>query len=109
MVAELGKDPLGPQLLSTGSPSNCTFLPSILTFIEPGPTNLMGPWVLAETRPPPVALLAMSPVDAKLEPRTATGLPSIVTFLEKPLGEIPLRAMLGRGVGTNGAGGPGIL
>ena len=35
--------------------------------------------------------------------------PSIFTEVEYPLGEFPDFAMFGRGEGTNGAGGPGIL
>ena len=35
--------PLGPQLLSIGSPSSCTAFPSIIAFMDPGPTKLQGP------------------------------------------------------------------
>ena len=81
-VAELGGLPLGPQLLSIGSPSSWTFLPSILTSMEPGSAKLVGPCVGAETNPPPVPLLAMSPIEPKVAPRMATAFPSIVTSCE---------------------------
>jgi hypothetical protein len=45
----------------------------------------------------------------KLAPAMATGLPSISTVVEYPSGLMLLLPMLGRGVGTKGAGGPGIL
>src|SRR5262245_6209735 len=51
----------------------------------------------------------MSPVLPKLAPAIATGWPSTSTEVEYPLGCLPLCPMLGNGVGTNGAGGPGIL
>lgn len=51
----------------------------------------------------------MSPLLPKLEPWIATGSPSIVTEVEYPCGLLPLCPMFGSGVGTNGAGGPGIL
>ena len=78
----LGGLPLGPQLLSIASPSKWTFFPSIFTVIEPGAMNLAGPWVLAEISPPPVPLLAMSPMLSNVEPRIATVLPSILTVVE---------------------------
>lgn len=81
-VAEFGGLPLPPQLLSIGSASKCTLLPSIFTVSEPGLANLAGPWVLAEIKPPPVPLLAMSPMLLKVAPLIATVLPSILTFLE---------------------------
>jgi hypothetical protein len=96
-------------LLSMGSPSNWTFFPSIYTFMEPGPTKLVGPSALEETSPPPVALLATSPIEPKVAPLIATLLPSIVTLLEYFFGELPLFPIFGSGVGTKGAGGPGIL
>ncbi len=81
----------------------------MVTFIEPGPMNFVLPWVLLETIPPTVPWLATSPMDPKLAPRIATGCPSIVTEVEQSCGESPLFPMLGSGVGTKGAGGPGIL
>ncbi len=71
--------------------------------------NLQGPWVLADTIPPPVPLLAMSPMLPKLAPLTATGSPSAFTFFVYPLGLLPDLPMFGSGAGTKGAGGPGIL
>src|SRR5262245_29754644 len=71
--------------------------------------NLVGPWVLAEIKPPPVGLLAMSPTLLNVAPRMATAWPSILTVLEYFLGESSDLPTLGSGVGTNGGGGPGIL
>jgi hypothetical protein len=71
--------------------------------------NLAGPWQLAEIKPPPVALLAISPMLSNIAPRIATVLPSIFTVFEYPCGEFPDFAIFGNGEGTNGAGGPGIL
>jgi len=83
MVAPVfGGLPLGPQLLSIRSLRRWTFLPSIFTVIEPGLMNLAGPWVLAEIKPPPVPLLAISPMLSKVAPRIATVLPSILTVVE---------------------------
>jgi hypothetical protein len=81
-VAAFGGLPLGPQLLSIGSPSNWTFLPSIFTSSAPGPTNFVMPWVFADTKPPPVALEATSPMLLNVAPLIATALPSILTFFE---------------------------
>ena len=71
--------------------------------------NLVGPSALLDTTPPPVALLAMSPVLSKVEPWMATGWPSILTVVEYFCGFLPLMPMLGSGVGQNGGGGGGIL
>ena len=79
------------------------------TSMEPGPTKLAGPCTLFETSPPPVPWLATSPVDLNVAPLIATLFPSNFTPCEKPSGELLLFAMLGSGVGMNGAGGPGIL
>jgi hypothetical protein len=53
-----------------------------LTLSEPGATNFVGPWVFIEMSPPPVPLLAISPIDAKVAPWIATVLPSILTVVE---------------------------
>lgn len=81
MVAEFAGLPLGPQLLSIWSPRSCTFLPSNFTSKDPGAMNFVGPWVLAEMRPPPVAFDATSPIEPKLAPLMATALPSTFTVL----------------------------
>lgn len=48
-------------------------MPSAFTVSEPGVMNFAGPWVLADKSPPPVALLATSPMLPKLAPpRRAT-------------------------------------
>src|SRR5690606_38607564 len=59
--------------------------------------------------PPPVPLDAMSPLLLKVAPLIATGLPSNLTRLLPLLRLSPDCPMFGSGVGTNGAGGPGIL
>ena len=105
----LGGVPSGPQLFSMGSPSRWTLFPSIFTVTEPSVMNLAGPCVFADSNPPPVPLLAMSPMLSKVAPQIATALPSILTVFEKPLGDSSDFAILGSGDGTNGAGGPGIL
>jgi len=51
-----------------------------------------------------VPLEATSPMEANVAPLIATGLPSTLTFLEYFLGELLVLPMLGRGVGTKGAG-----
>lgn len=71
--------------------------------------NFVGPCVFAEIKPPPVPLLAISPWLAKLDPFIAIVLPSNLTFFEYFFGELPLFPMFGKGDGTKGAGGPGIL
>src|SRR5690606_14495333 len=68
-------------LFEVMSPSRWTALPSIRTFVEPGETIFALPGVVAETKPPPVPLLAMSPVLSNEQPLTATALPSILTVL----------------------------
>jgi len=101
-VAALAGLPLGPWFLSIGSPSNWTFFPSILTFMDPGPTKRVGPSTLAETIPPPLPWLAPSPVEPKVALRRATFFPSIVTLLlESFFGADPLSPILGSGVGTS--------
>nr|WP_275943076.1 hypothetical protein [Pseudenhygromyxa sp. WMMC2535] len=77
--------------------------------MDPGPTKVVRPCVFADTIPPPVPLLAMSPVEPKLAPLIATASPSTNTDFEYFFGESPLLPMFGKGVGTKGAGGPGIL
>jgi hypothetical protein len=85
------------------------FLPSAFTSIEPGATNFVGPCVFADTRPPPVPLDGRSPMLLNDAPLIATTLPSNFTFLVASLRLSPDLPMFGSGVGTNGAGGPGIL
>jgi hypothetical protein len=96
-------------LFIIGSLSNWTFLPSNFTSSEPGPMNFVGPCVFADISPPPVLFDAMSPWLLKLAPLTATGFFSTFTSLVYFFGDEPLLPMFGSGVGTNGAGGPGIL
>ena len=96
--------PLGPRLLSIESPSKWTFFPSILTVIEPGATNLAGPWQLAEIRPPPVPLLAISPMLSNVasdRDRVAFDL----TVVEYSFGESSDLVIFGNGE-PRSAGGP---
>src|SRR5262245_58978379 len=87
------------------------FLPSALTSIEPGATHSVFPWVFAETRPPPVPWLATSPDGwlMKCDPLIATFFPSNLTVVVPSFRRSPDVPRFGSGVGTKGAGGPGIL
>src|SRR5919106_514675 len=84
-----------------------TFFPSNCTSKEKF-TNSALPLILLEAIPPP-AVPPSSPVDVeKFESFVQIGFPSAFTFFV-PFAVSPDLAMFGYGMGTNGAGGAGVL